>query len=53
MGVERSMISLFFPEYFLVTMPIGLILNVGKGGLEKGPIMNDSLISLYVRLGDS
>ena len=37
---ERSMISLFLPEYFLVAMPMGLILNKGKGGLEKGPIMN-------------
>ena len=45
-GDETSMISLFFPEYFLVTVPIGLILNVGKGGLENGPIMNDPLTSL-------
>ena len=45
-GDERSRISLFFPEYFLVAMPIGLILYVGKGGLENGPIMKDSLTSL-------
>ena len=49
-GDERSMISLFFPEYFLVAMPLGLILNVGKGGLENGPIMKDSLTSLSWRL---
>lgn len=44
MGAERAMISLFFPEYFLIGIPIGLILNVDKGGLGKGSIMN--LISL-------
>lgn len=27
----RSIISLSFPEYFLVAMPIRLIVNVGKG----------------------
>lgn len=44
-GDERSMMSLFFPEYFLVAMPIGLILNGLNGGMENGPIMNLSLIS--------
>ena len=44
-GEERSMISLFFREYFLVSMPIGLILNGLNSGLENGPIMNLSLIS--------
>ena len=38
-GDERSMMSLFFPEYFLVATPIGLILNGLNGGLENGPIV--------------
>lgn len=45
-GEGKSMMSLFFPEYFLVAMPIGLILNVGKGGVGKGPIMKASLTSV-------
>lgn len=31
------MIIPFFTEYFLVALPILPTLNVGKGGLEKGP----------------
>ncbi len=31
-GAERSIIILFFPEYFLVAMPSGLMRKVGKGG---------------------
>ena len=42
-GDERSMMSLFFPEYFLVVVPIGLILNGLNGRLGNGPIMNLSL----------
>lgn len=42
--------SLFFPEYFLVAMPIGLTLNVEKNGLEKGLIINASLTSLSTSL---
>ena len=34
------MISLFLLEYFLMVMPMGLILLMLKGGLENGPIMN-------------
>lgn len=45
-GDDRSMISLVFPEYFLIAVPIGLTLNVGKGGREKGHIMNASLTSI-------
>ena len=51
-GDERSMMSLFFPEYFLVAMPIGLILNGLNGGLRNGPIMNLSLISWSKRGGE-
>lgn len=43
-GDERSMMTLFFPEYFLVAMPIGLILNGLNGGLGNVLIMNLSLI---------
>ena len=40
--VDKSLL----PKYFLVAMPMGFILNKGKGGLEKGPIMNRFLTSL-------
>lgn len=43
------MINLFFLEYFLVALPMGFILNVGKRGLERGPIINLSRISLARR----
>ena len=49
-GEERSMISRFFPEYFLVATPMGLIRKEGKGGEEKGPIMNLFLTSFWRRV---
>ncbi len=39
------MIKHFFPEYFLVAMPIGLIRKLGKDGRSDGPIMKPSLTS--------
>ena len=44
-GDKRSMMSLFFPDYFLIATPIELILKNGKGGLEKGLITNASSTS--------
>lgn len=43
---REGMMGLFFPEYFLVAMSIRLTLNTGKGGWEKGAIINASLTSL-------
>ena len=39
------MIKRFFPEYFLVAIPIGLMRVVEKGYLSNGPIMNPFVIS--------
>ena len=49
-GAERSMMRRFFPEYFLVAMPMGLIRNLGNGGWSNGPIMKPSSSSLAMRL---
>ena len=37
-GADRSKINRFFPEYFLVAMPMGLVRNREKGGEMNGPI---------------
>ena len=49
-GEERSMMIRFFPEYFLVAMPMGLIRKVGNGGVVKGPIMKPLANSLASRV---
>ena len=43
-GEEKSMMSRFLPEYFLVVTPMGLMRKVGNGGEEKGLIMNPFLL---------
>lgn len=48
LGEETLMINLFFPEYFLVAVPIGLILNGEYGGFLNGPIINPSLTSFAI-----
>lgn len=50
-GEERSIINLFFPEYFLVAMPMGLPMRNGEnGGSLNGPIMNPSWTSLAINV---
>lgn len=38
----RQVDDLFFPEYFLVAMPMGLMRKGENGGSLNGPIMNPS-----------
>lgn len=47
---DKSIIRCFFPEYFLVVTPNGLILNMEKGGLSNGPIMYPFSTSLASKL---
>lgn len=49
-GEDRFIVSLFFPKYFHVATPVGLMWNTGKGGLSNGPIINPSLTSLSNRV---
>ena len=49
-GEERSIINLFFPEYFLVAMPNGLMRWMGNGGESNGPIINPCLTSFSSRV---
>lgn len=44
------MINLFFNQYFLVAMAMGLILNGEKGDSLNGPIMNPSWTSFAINV---
>ncbi len=48
-GEDKSMISRFLPENFLVAMPMGLMRKILKGGSSKGPIMKPDLTSFAMR----
>ncbi len=45
---ERSIINLFFPEYFLGAMPMVLIVNGENGGSLNGLIINPSWTSFAI-----
>ncbi len=49
-GADRSIITRFFPENFLVATPIGLMRKVSNGGVLKGPIMKPDSTSFLIRL---
>lgn len=49
-GEDRSMINLFFPEYFLVAIPMGLMRKGENGGSLNGPIMKPSWTSLAINV---
>ena len=51
-GADRSMISLFFPEYFLVATPMGLMRWEGKGGGIEGTYHKPLLDLLLEEGGD-